>query len=187
MPYKVGFKLDNGEMMWLKQTYASKSYAEKIMVKEYARLCAEGTKIRLPYVREVKDAPKPVARKPARAGNSNYTKGAWYFYNSYCLNFTPEYRFAKVIKKIGTPYYDNGIKRQKVMIELYGYKRVGSSCVPYVSDTNYYMPTEKVMSKEGELLYYDDGTTRLKIGSRYLEQWDGKKAGEVVCRYSPYD
>lgn len=134
-----------------------------------------------------KAATKTIAKNPVSKSKPSSTEGTWYFYKDYCLNFVPKYRFAKVIEKIGTPYYDDNLKCQKVMVELYGYKRVGTSCVPYVSDTDYYMPTEKIKSKKGELIYYHD-TTRLKLGAfEYLEQWDGKKAGEVVCRYSPYD
>lgn len=50
MPYKIGFKLDNGKMLWLTKTYASKSYAEKVMKRERQTLLNAGVKLNVPYI-----------------------------------------------------------------------------------------------------------------------------------------
>ena len=88
MPYKIGFKLDDGRTLWLKQTYASKSYAEKVMKRERAKLLEMGVKLTIPYVVKANDgnlklatrstAPSGTSRVPSgKASSETYIK-PWY-------------------------------------------------------------------------------------------------------------
>lgn len=73
--------------------------------------------------------------------------GKWFSMNNRCINFTPEYRFAEIVKRIGKEYIDkNGYVCQKVALNMYGYKAVGYKTKPYVSDTTLYMPDGKPTS-----------------------------------------
>lgn len=69
MPYKVGFKLDDGKTLWLSKTYASKSYAEKVMKRERASLLAAGVKLTTPYVVKIDEKPKT----PAKSTSPDYS------------------------------------------------------------------------------------------------------------------
>lgn len=61
MPYKIGFRLDNGKMLWLTKTYASKSYAEKVMKRERIKLLNAGVKLNIPYIVPVETKIPPEA------------------------------------------------------------------------------------------------------------------------------
>lgn len=52
MPYKVGFKLDDGRTLWLTKTYSSKTYADKAAKRERALLKADGVKIKSATIKE---------------------------------------------------------------------------------------------------------------------------------------
>lgn len=69
MQYKIGFKLDDGRTLWLKQTYASKSYAEKVMKRERTKLLEMGVKLTIPYVVKVDEKPKT----PAKSTSPDYS------------------------------------------------------------------------------------------------------------------
>lgn len=65
MSYKIGFRLDNGKMLWLTKTYASKSYAEKVMKRERQTLLDAGVKLNVPYVVKTEETTNKQSRKPS--------------------------------------------------------------------------------------------------------------------------
>lgn len=125
--------------------------------------------------------------------------GKWFFKHGYSYNSVPEYRFAKVVKRIGEPYYDD-VKYwcQKVEVELYNYKVVGCTTKSYKSDTTYYLPVKKIRCEIGTFRISPSGKTVVlglksytdkknghieEFHKEILDLWDGKKPASVVRRY----
>lgn len=116
------------------------------------------------------------------------TPGKWYCsYTRMVSGDQPKFRFVKVIKKIGKPYRDENTQCQKVELETYAYRCVGNSCQPYVSDSDYYMPTVMIGRKEGIIRKAAD-YERIEIGSVFnsYDPWDGKPIA-VTTHYSVWD
>ena len=75
MPYKVGFKLDNGKTLWLKQTYAHIADAEKAIKDETATLRTQGIRIASSHIAKIVWGIYSTFKNPSK---SNYFDTGWY-------------------------------------------------------------------------------------------------------------